>query len=130
MLLGRQAAALVTASFAPPTSVYLLYWYKRTNTDAKGAAREAGGGARHCLLRASDISLLYWYKRTNTDAKGAAREAGGGARHCLLRASDIARVRKSVLPLPDVCEEALRGPDLHRVPPQVCCRLPTHADVC
>ncbi len=61
--------------------------------------------------------MLYWYMSANTDAEGAGREAGGGAGDCLLRASDIARVRKSVLPLPDVCEEALRWPHLHRVPP-------------
>ncbi len=33
-------------------SVYLLYWYKGTNTDAEGAA-----------------ILLYWYTSTNTDAE-------------------------------------------------------------
>jgi hypothetical protein len=42
-------------------AVYLLYWYKSTNTDAKGADRRCA------------VHLLYWYKSTNTDAKGAAR---------------------------------------------------------
>jgi hypothetical protein len=43
----------------------LLYGYKSTNTDSKGAAAHA---SRDGLL----LYLLYWCKSTNTDAKGCA----------------------------------------------------------
>ena len=41
-------------------SVYLLYWYKSTNSDARRSA----------------IYLLYWYKSTNSDAEGAQMLSG------------------------------------------------------
>jgi hypothetical protein len=54
-------------------SIYLLYWYTSTNTDAKGAARLSHNDVAvfvvGSLLR---LLLLYWYKGTDTDAAGAA----------------------------------------------------------
>ncbi len=43
-------------------AVYLLYWYKSTNTDAAAALRCA-------------VYLLYWYKSANTDAAAALSNA-------------------------------------------------------
>jgi hypothetical protein len=43
-------------------SLYLLYWYKSTNTDA---AEEAGERR---------VYLLYWYKSTNSEAAEGAGE--------------------------------------------------------
>jgi hypothetical protein len=50
-------------------SVYLLYWYKSTNTDAKLRTAPLCDAAQRvsCRLRYS-VYLLYWYKSTNTDA--------------------------------------------------------------
>jgi hypothetical protein len=50
------------ARLALLTSVYLLYWYKRTNTDAARRVTDAR------LVLLTSVCLLYWYKRTNTDA--------------------------------------------------------------
>jgi hypothetical protein len=50
-------------------SVYLLYWYKSTNTDASDALCLEGLAAS---MRYS-VYLLYWYKGANTAAEGAAR---------------------------------------------------------
>jgi hypothetical protein len=50
-------------------SVYLLYWYKSTNTHASDALCLEGLAAS---MRYS-VYLLYWYKGANTAAEGAAR---------------------------------------------------------
>jgi hypothetical protein len=54
-------------------SIYLLYWYKRTDTDA---SRDA---CRSCRTRSS-VYLLCWYKRTNTDARKACSSSTTSAR--------------------------------------------------
>jgi hypothetical protein len=46
-------------------AVYLLYWYKSTNTNAGVTVR----GSRD----ANSVYLLYWYKSTNTDAGATVR---------------------------------------------------------
>ena len=51
-------------------SVCLLSWYKRTNTDTKGAA------SRHdSPIPGTEVQILtqlpFWYKSTNTDAAAA-----------------------------------------------------------
>ena len=52
---------------------YLLYWCKRTNTDAgKAAAKTASRRAARARSTSILIYWLYWCKRTNTDAEGAA----------------------------------------------------------
>jgi hypothetical protein len=51
-------------------SVYLLYWYKSTHTDAEEllqATTSLRASCRQCLLYS--VYLLYWYKRTHTDAE-------------------------------------------------------------
>jgi hypothetical protein len=59
--------------------VYLLYWYKSTNTDA--------------------IYLVHCYKSANTDAEGAAGEEGADAFQCRApRAAACARARALVKP--------------------------------
>jgi hypothetical protein len=88
-------------------SVYLLYWYKSTNTDAasrptrtlerhtntswkrRGAVDKCGRRNVRKRLRYS-VYLLYWYKSTNTDAaqmqKGRGHTLGGwGAKKCVER---------------------------------------------
>jgi hypothetical protein len=71
-------------------SIYLLYWSKRTITDAAGARHPPPSAAVFVVLnlialliqtqrtitdaagaRRYSIYLLYWYKRTITDAAGA-----------------------------------------------------------
>jgi hypothetical protein len=52
------------------SSVFLLYWYKGTNTDASGVKVQI---LMHLLnvgdrCGRSSVCLLYWYKGTNTDA--------------------------------------------------------------
>jgi hypothetical protein len=47
-------------------SLYVLYWYKSTNT-ACGAGCGAYDESKSC--RRYSIYLLYWYKSTNTDNK-------------------------------------------------------------
>jgi hypothetical protein len=49
-------------------AVYLLYWYKSTNTDA-GVAQIDEGDAHLFYLH-------YWYKSTNTDAAVAQNDEG------------------------------------------------------
>jgi hypothetical protein len=44
------------------SAVYLLYWYKSTNTDT-ACMRRASVGSLRCVA----ASLLYWYKSANTD---------------------------------------------------------------
>jgi hypothetical protein len=45
-------------------SVYLLYWYKSTNTDFQKCAMASYVACACCR---SSVYLLYWYKSTNTD---------------------------------------------------------------
>ncbi len=47
--------------------VYLIYWYKSTNTGsaARALMKLAGHGA---LAQVRPVYFLYWYKSTNTDA--------------------------------------------------------------
>jgi hypothetical protein len=52
-LLYWYISANTSAEGAARCSICLLYWFMSANTDAEGAGREAGGGARHCLRRAS-----------------------------------------------------------------------------
>jgi hypothetical protein len=51
-------------------SVYLLYWYKSTDTDARCSCMKSTGarGSHPMARRGTPIYLLYWYKSTNTDA--------------------------------------------------------------
>jgi hypothetical protein len=42
--------------------VYLLYWYKSTNTATEGAAARDRSALRY------SVYMLYWYTSTNTDA--------------------------------------------------------------
>ena len=42
-------------------SVYFVYWYRSTNTDAEGTSVEG----KVCV----QLYLLYWYRSTNTDSK-------------------------------------------------------------
>jgi hypothetical protein len=42
-------------------SVYLLYWYKRANTDTEEGVLDLA-----CMSQYS-VCLLYWYKSANTD---------------------------------------------------------------
>jgi hypothetical protein len=51
-------------------SIYWLYWYKSTSTDAEGAA--LASSLNVILLDWYSIYWLYWHKSTNTDAEGAA----------------------------------------------------------
>jgi hypothetical protein len=44
-------------------SLYLLYWYKSTNTDAFIADQP-----QLQAVAAASLYLLYWYTSTNTDA--------------------------------------------------------------
>jgi hypothetical protein len=60
-------------------SVYLLYWYKHTDTAAEGAAADGRRKSRGRLV------LLYWYKRTDTDAEGAAADGRRKSRGRLSR---------------------------------------------
>ena len=46
-------------------SIYLLYWYKSTNTDTEAGSQ---AGRRHARY---SVYVLYWYKSTNTDTEGA-----------------------------------------------------------
>ena len=48
-------------------SVYLLSWYKRTNTDTEGAASRHESPISGSKVRIL-TQLLYWYKSKNTDA--------------------------------------------------------------
>ena len=70
---------LGVARFCSLYSIYLLYQYKRTNTDAEGATRLRGHAFRawkraHGIYPIwSSIYLFYWYKDTNTDTEGVAR---------------------------------------------------------
>jgi hypothetical protein len=50
-------------------SVYLLYWYKSTNTEC-GRVGSDDCAARGCEVLSLLALSLYWYKSTNTDAKG------------------------------------------------------------
>ncbi len=66
-----------TAAFSTRLVLDLLtiYWYKRTNTDARGVWIFYLFGfffCRHFLPAwVLDSLIIYWYKRTNTDASGA-----------------------------------------------------------
>jgi len=51
-------------------SVYWLYWYKSTNTDADVSLLDANG--RKC-----SVCWLYWYKSTNTDSDVSLLGANG-----------------------------------------------------
>jgi hypothetical protein len=51
----------------PGYLVYLLYWYKSTNTDAADAATSSAA-----LYPGYSVYSLYWYKSTNADAVEAA----------------------------------------------------------
>ena len=53
----------------PGYLVYLLYWYKSTNTDAADAATSS---AAYELYPGYSVYSLYWYKSTNADAAEAA----------------------------------------------------------
>jgi hypothetical protein len=64
-----------------PYSIYLLYWYKSTNTDAAGGGGLSGGRRVHALNPTlCSVYLLYWYKSTNMAAGGGGigRGAEGG----------------------------------------------------
>jgi hypothetical protein len=49
-------------------SVYLHYWYKRTNTDALESVDFACDTGEYLY----SVYLLYWYKSTKSNATGAA----------------------------------------------------------
>ena len=54
-------------------SVRLLYWYKRTNTDAAHRRawyrlKQPHAKYQRTMQTRYSVCLLYWYKRTNTDA--------------------------------------------------------------
>ena len=56
-------------------ALYLLYWYKSTNTDTAAKSREETVDGEKCIQVAFDsLYLLYWYKSTNTDAAVKSRE--------------------------------------------------------
>ena len=63
------------ARLADRYSVYLLYWYKSTNTDTCVSLTADNLSKLQCSLY-----LFYWYKRANTDAKGALTYADSAAR--------------------------------------------------
>jgi hypothetical protein len=84
-------------------SIYWLYWYKSTNTDA-AAARSARAATQHSFAPLDLLALLV--KSTNTDAEGAAVCAG--------RAGAATQHRFEPLRLACLCERPL----------YVFCRLP------
>jgi hypothetical protein len=53
-------------------SLYLLYWYKSTNTDAEEALLAKARLEQLQTAEDPAVYLLYWYKSTTTDTKGAA----------------------------------------------------------
>ena len=62
-------------------SVYLLYWYKSTNTEVLPRSRRQSlaapqGRARQGEQQVYSFYLLYWYKSANTDATGERLSAG------------------------------------------------------
>jgi hypothetical protein len=60
--------------YASRYSVFLLYWYKSTNTGAEDPSRDTGQYASPYASR--DNGLLHWYKSTGTHAEDAARDPG------------------------------------------------------
>jgi hypothetical protein len=85
--LGKAEQMALTPPDDARYSVYLLYWYQSTHTDADEALlasrRSTSGSWASRFLRKTcqtsstrtarySVYLLYWYKSTNTDAEGAA----------------------------------------------------------
>ncbi len=57
-------------------SIYLLYWYTSTNTDAAAADADAAAADADCFTGTQvQILTLYWYTSTNTDAAAADADA-------------------------------------------------------
>jgi len=56
-------------------SLYLIYWYQSTKTDANAPARDVAATRLQDARGKSPLYLLCWYKSTNTDAIPEGQEA-------------------------------------------------------
>ena len=71
-LLLRKGHAEGYTEYAKVYSVYLLYWYKSANNDARGHAE---GCTEYANVYS--VYLLYWYKSAKTDARVCEGHVGG-----------------------------------------------------